>query len=85
MKFVEKKNNYYYYLHNRVIWGKLIKTEIFKKLLIFMGSEFVDDYLNEAEDTLEVVGLFLFAKSYYVMKEMGYYYSYDEKVEDILI
>ena len=79
MKFVEKKSNHYYYLHNRAIWGKLIKAETFKKLLIFIGSEFVDDYINEAEDTLEVVGLFLFAKSYYVMKEIGFYYSNDEK------
>ena len=64
---------------NRVIWGKLIKNELFQKLLIYIGPELTDDYNNEAEDTLMVIGLLHLAKSYYVMKEMGYYYSNDEK------
>ena len=64
---------------NRVIWGKLIKNELFKKILNYLGSEFTDDYINEAEDTFMAISLFHLAKSYYVMKEIGYYYSKDEK------
>ena len=64
---------------NRVIWGKLIKNELCQKLLVYIGPELTNDYINEAEDTLMVIGLFHLAKSYYVMKEIGYYYSMDEK------
>ena len=35
--------------------------------------------LNEAEDTLMLLGIFHLAKSFYIMKEMGYYYSFGEK------
>ena len=62
-------------IHNRVIWGKFIKKEIFKELITYLGSEIVDDYINEAEDTLMAVGVFHLAKSYYIMNEIGYYYT----------
>lgn len=68
-----------YFLQNRVIWSKLIKKELFKDVLVYLGDEIVDDYINEAEDTLMLVGIFHLAKSYYVMKEIGYYYSFGEK------
>ena len=44
-----------------------------------MGTEFADDYINENEDVIMTVSLFQTAESYYTMKEIGYYNSYDEK------
>ena len=84
-KFFQKINKNKYYLMNRVIWAKLIKGNVFKALLDYIGSEYVDDYINEAEDTLMAVGLFNFAKSYYVMKEEGYYYSFEDKKQAKII
>ena len=68
-----------YFLQNRVIWAKLIKKELFKDVLVYLGEDIVEDYINEAEDTLMLVGVLHLAKSYYIMKEIGYYYSYGEK------
>ena len=68
-----------YFLQNRVIWSKLIKKELFIEVLNYLGNEIVEDYNNLAEDTLMLVGIFHLAKSYYVMKEIGYYYSFKEK------
>ena len=68
-----------YYLKNRVIWSKLIKKELFIEVINYLGDEIVEDYINEAEDTLMLVGIFHLAKSYYVMKEIGYYYAFGEK------
>lgn len=65
--------------NNRAIWGKLIKNELFQKILTFLGPEFTDDYINEAEDTFMSISLFNLAQSYYIMNEIGYYYSKDEK------
>ena len=48
-------------------------------MLNYLGNEIVEDYNNFAEDTLMLVGIFHLAKSYYVMKEIGYYYSFKEK------
>ena len=66
-------------LRNRIIWGKLIKNEFFNKVLIDLGSEYADDYINEAEDTIVAINIFRLAESYYVMKEIGYIYSVGEK------
>ena len=44
-------------------------------MIIYFGSEITDEYTNQDEDTLMAVGVYHLAKSYYVMKEMGYYYS----------
>jgi len=74
-KFFLKKEKY---LLNRVIWGKFIKKSVFKELLNYIGSEYIDDYINEGEDTLMAVGIFHIAKSYYIMKEMGYYYIFGD-------
>ena len=38
-KFIE------YGFINRAIWGKLIKNELFKKILEYLGPEFTEDYL----------------------------------------
>ena len=68
-----------YVLLNRAIWGKLIKNNLFQKILKYMGPEFTEDYINEAEDTFMAISVSHLAKSYYIMKEFGYYYSKDEK------
>jgi len=68
-----------YFLQNRVIWSKLIKKDLFNEVLSYLGSEIVDDYINEAEDTLMLVGIFHLSKSYYVMKEFGYDYTWGKK------
>ena len=72
VKFFSKKGKDKYALINRVIWGKFIKKSLFKKLLNYIGSEYVDDYINIAEDTIMAVGIYHIANSYYVMKEIGY-------------
>ena len=68
-----------YVLLNRAIWGKLIKNKLFQKILKYMGPEYTEDYINEAEDTFMAISVSHLAKSYYIMKEFGYYYSKDEK------
>ena len=75
-KFINKKN---FISENRVIWGKFIKQGLFKNVLLYLGKEYTDDYINEAEDTLMTIGLLHLANSYYLMKEPGYVYSLDEK------
>ena len=37
---------------NRVIWGKLVKKEIFQKMLEYIGSELSDEFITYGEDTL---------------------------------
>ena len=63
---------------NRNICGKLIKRFLLIKVLDNIGKKYTEDYINNYEDTLMVVYLLKFAKSYYLMKEKGYYYSHDE-------
>ena len=63
---------------NRNICGKLIRRFLLIKVLFNIGKRFTEDYINNYEDTLMVVYLFKYAKSYYLMKEKGYYYSHDE-------
>lgn len=45
----------------------------------YIGHEFTDDYINESEDVIMAVGVFHLAKSYYIMKEIGYYQSKNDK------
>ena len=52
---------------------------MFKKLLNYIDSEYVDDYINYAEDAIMAVGIYHIAKSYYIMKEIGYYYNLDDE------
>ena len=64
---------------NRNICGKIIKNQIFKKVLNLIGPKYTEDYILIYEDTIMVVALFQVANSYYYMKENGYYYSKNEK------
>ena len=65
-----------YWVKNRVIWGKLIKNELFQKILKYIGSEYTEDYNNNGEDLIMSLSLQHLAQSYYVMKEIGYYYTF---------
>lgn len=76
-KFIIKKQYNRYYILNRVIWGKFVKKEIFKNALNYIGSEFVDDFISDAEDTIMAVGIYHTASSYFVTKELGYYYNFN--------
>ena len=63
----------------RSIWAKLIKNSVMQKVLEKIGSKYTDDYMNNYEDTIITVTLYQIAQSYYMFKEIGYYYSRDER------
>ena len=63
---------------NRNIWGKMIKNDIFKKVLEYIGPKYTEDYINEYEDTIMSYALFQIANSYYYIHECGYYMSKEE-------
>ena len=65
-------------VQSRAIYGKIVKNEVFKEALEFIGTKYTDDYILKYEDTIMFVGILQVAKSYYYMKELGYYYSRDE-------
>ncbi len=63
---------------NRNIVSKLIKNNILKKVLEFIGQKYTEDYILIFEDTIMSVSLFILSNSYYLMKEPGYYRSKGE-------
>ena len=63
---------------NRNIVSKLIKNEVLKTVVKSIGPKYTEDYLLDYEDTIMAVSLFRIAKSYYYMKECGYYVSNEE-------
>lgn len=78
-KFIKfhEKDNFWSYL-NRNIVSKIIKNELFKQTLKFIGSKFTEDYILSFEDTIMSVSLFILSNSYYLTKENGYYRSKGE-------
>ena len=85
-KFINISSGYPDNFLNRAIWAKLIKKNIFKKMLEDIGVEYTDDFINYAEDTIMVMSLFHLANSYYLMKEIGYLYSFEKKkIESLTI
>jgi glycosyltransferase involved in cell wall biosynthesis len=66
-------------IQNANICGKIIKTKVFKKVVINIGPKYTEDFMLSWEDIIMTVSLFQTAKSYYYMKESGYYYSQDDK------
>ena len=64
---------------NRNIVAKLIKNDIFKSVLEYIGPKYTEDYISVYEDTIMSVSLFRIANSYYQIKECGYYYSKEEE------
>ena len=63
---------------DRNIVSKLIKNDIFQKIIEFIGSKYTNDYLLDYEDTIMSVSLFRIAESYYFIKDCGYYYAKEE-------
>ena len=71
--FMHENNNFPHDYKNRAIWGKLVKKEVFQKMLEYIGDELSDEFITWGEDTLMVVALLRIANSYYFIKEYGYY------------
>lgn len=63
----------------RSICFKLIKNSAMQKVLERVGNKYSNEFMTNYEDTILTVTLFQIAKSYYMLKELGYYYSRDEK------
>ena len=76
--FDVNENNTYFAMSCRVIWGKLIKNEIFQKTLEKIGPKYTDDYMIVFEDSLISITLYQVAQSFYLYRDFGYYYSRDE-------
>ena len=66
-------------IQNANICGKIIKNKVFKKAVENIGPKYTEDFMLSWEDIIMTVSLFQTAKSYYYMKESGYYYSQDDK------
>ena len=81
-RFTRKSRRKHYYLYNTIICGKFIKNKILQKVLNYIGTEYIDDYNNEAEDVIMALGVYHTAKSYYRTNEIGYYYSKREKLKE---
>ena len=65
-------------VQSRCIYAKIVKNEVFKEALKFIGTKYTDDFILQYEDTIMTVGILQVAKSYYYIKELGYYYSRDQ-------
>ena len=65
-------------VQSRCIYAKLVKNEIFKEALKFIGTKYTDDFILTYEDAIMAVGILQVAKSYFYLKELGYYYSRDQ-------
>ena len=76
--FYTKENDSIRGIQSRNIWGKFIKNKIFQKALINIGPKYTEDYILTYEDTIMSVAIYQVAQSYYLMKQVGYYYSRDE-------
>ena len=70
---------------NRNIVSKLIKNDIFKKVLDYIGPKYTEDYLLDYEDTIMSISLFRIADSYYYMPECGYYRARGEFEESFTL
>jgi glycosyltransferase involved in cell wall biosynthesis len=65
----------YFAIINRSICAKLIKRNIFINIINYIGPKYTEEHLLIYEDTIMALSLYRIAKSYYLMKEEGYYYS----------
>ena len=63
----------------RTVWGKIVKNEVFQKTLDFIPEKYSNDYILAFEDTMITVSLYNVAQSYYLLKQPGYYYTFDER------
>jgi len=85
-KFIktQKKEGLWGFL-NRNIVSKLIRNELFKRILEYIGAKYTEDYIIIFEDTIMSISLFIFSNSYYLMKEPGYYRSKGECEKKIIL
>lgn len=60
---------------NRSICAKLIKRNIIINIINYIGKKYTEEHLLIYEDTIMALSLYKIAKSYFLMKEEGYYYS----------
>ena len=67
---------------NRNIVSKLIRNEVFKEILKYIGPKYTEDYILDYEDTIMSVSLFKKGKSFYYMHECGYYIAKGELVNN---
>ena len=83
-KFINTNKYFRGGFSNRAIWGKLVRNEIFKKVLEYIGVEYENEYITLAEDTIMTIALFRSANSYYFIKELGYHYNIGKKGKNIV-
>ena len=76
--FIISDNDAIRAVQSRSIWAKLIRNKIFQKAIINIGPKYTDDCIMQYEDTIMAVAIYQVAQSYYLMKQVGYYYSRDE-------
>ena len=69
-------------IQSRSICAKLVKNKVFKEAINFIGTKYTDDFILTYEDTIMAIGILKVAKSYFFLKELGYYYSRDEYAEN---
>ena len=67
---------------NRNIVSKLIRNEVFKEILKYIGPKYTEDYILDYEDTIMSVSLFKKGNSFYYMQECGYYIAKGELVNN---
>ena len=67
---------------NRNIVSKLIRNEVFKEILKYIGPKYSEDYILDYEDTIMSVSLFKKGNSFYYMQECGYYIAKGELVNN---
>ena len=77
--FVLSDNHSIRAIQSRSIAGKLIRNEVFQQAIINIGPKYTDSWICSYEDTIMSVAVCQIAKSYYLMKEIGYYYSKNEE------
>lgn len=68
---------------SRSICFKLIKNEILQKVVDIIGPKYTEEFMLNYEDTIMSYILFKVANSYYLMKEIGYYYSRKDKKQKL--
>ena len=69
----------------RTVWGKIVKNEIFQKTLENIPDKYLYDFILGFEDTMITFSLYQVAQSYYTLHQPGYYYTLDEKRNEIKV
>ena len=83
LKYKFIKLNELWSFKNRNICQKFIKNEVSKKMIEYIGSKYTEAFMLEFEDTIMAISLFIISRSYYLMKNIGYYRAKDECFENI--